>query len=61
MDDPGCNVCCMGHVFPDGFIPWGLYDGHTWLTGKNPLLLDANYNTKPAYNALMTSLGRPTL
>lgn len=44
-----------------GFTTWGLYDGHTWLTGKNPLLLDGNYNTKPAYNRLMTSLGLPTL
>lgn len=41
-----------------GVTTWGLHDGDTWLAGKDPLLLDRNYQAKPAYPALMQTIGR---
>ncbi|MBL8159208.1 endo-1,4-beta-xylanase [Candidatus Saccharibacteria bacterium] len=36
---------------------WGLYDGHTWRPGMNPLLFDGNFQPKPAYEALTQAMG----
>jgi endo-1,4-beta-xylanase len=41
-----------------GVTTWGLYDGHTWLPGSDPLMLDKNYKAKPSYTALTKAIGR---
>ncbi len=41
-----------------GITTWGLYDGHTWLSGQNPLMFDSNFQPKPAYTSLINTLGR---
>jgi endo-1,4-beta-xylanase len=50
----------------EAFITWGVSDAHTWLDNNNPddppawpLLFDAQYNPKPAYDAVMEVL-RPS-
>lgn len=41
-----------------GVTTWGLYDGHTWLPGQDPLMLDGAFNAKPSYAALTKAIGR---
>lgn len=35
---------------------WGFTDAHTWLTGDQPLLYDAQYAPKPAYYGVLDAL-----
>jgi endo-1,4-beta-xylanase len=35
---------------------WGFTDAHTWLSGDRPLLFDARYQPKPAYDGVLDAL-----
>jgi endo-1,4-beta-xylanase len=55
-------TACLGVTLCDGVTVWGIDDGNTWVTSTfpgygAPLMWDANYATKPAYNAVVTALG----
>lgn len=58
-DQPGRYVE-LGKACKDngcsGVTTWGLYDGATWLSGRNPLLLDGNFQQKPAYTSLINAI-----
>lgn len=56
---------CLSLKNCTAFITWGFTDRHSWvgnLTGQveAPLLFDANYRPKPAYEALVESLETET-
>jgi endo-1,4-beta-xylanase len=35
---------------------WGFTDAHTWISGDTPLLFDAAYQPKPAFNGVVDAL-----
>lgn len=48
---------CLSQPNCKSFETWGLYDGDTWVGTENaPLLWDAKWNTKPAYDAVLATL-----
>ncbi|MDY0816206.1 endo-1,4-beta-xylanase [Kitasatospora purpeofusca] len=48
---------CLDIARCTGITVWGIRDSDSWRTGENPLLFDNNGNRKPAYNAVLTTLG----
>jgi len=48
---------CLANPKCTSFVTWGFTDKYTWLgSDKKPLLYDTNYQTKPAYNTLVSVL-----
>jgi endo-1,4-beta-xylanase len=41
-----------------GLMLWGVNDSHSWKSAKTPLILDQNYNKKPAYFEVSNVYGR---
>jgi endo-1,4-beta-xylanase len=48
---------CMSVARCTGITVWGIRDSDSWRASENPLLFDRNGNKKPAYNAVLTTLG----
>ena len=54
---------CLAVAACEGITLWGIDDGSSWLPNEccgyegDALLWDANFQPKPAYNAVMTALG----
>ncbi|KAL8370035.1 hypothetical protein RB595_000408 [Gaeumannomyces hyphopodioides] len=38
-----------------GITAWGFTDAHSWINDGNALIWDANYNKKPAYDAILNA------
>jgi endo-1,4-beta-xylanase len=47
---------CVMEARCDAVTFWGFTDAHTWLTGEQPLLFDAQYQPKPAYSGVLDAL-----
>ncbi|WP_217214672.1 non-reducing end alpha-L-arabinofuranosidase family hydrolase [Streptomyces sp. AC550_RSS872] len=48
---------CMNVARCTGITVWGIRDSDSWRATENPLLFDRGGNKKPAYNAVLTTLG----
>ncbi|MDX2967379.1 non-reducing end alpha-L-arabinofuranosidase family hydrolase, partial [Streptomyces acidiscabies] len=48
---------CLNVPRCNGITVWGIRDSDSWRTGQNPLLFDNNGAKKPAYNAVLTTMG----
>ncbi|QOV40466.1 endo-1,4-beta-xylanase [Streptomyces ferrugineus] len=48
---------CMNVARCTGITVWGIRDSDSWRASENPLLFDRSGNKKPAYNAVLTTLG----
>jgi endo-1,4-beta-xylanase len=47
---------CVAEPRCEALTFWGFTDAHTWLTGDRPLLFDARYQPKPAYEGVLDAL-----
>ncbi|GHF53589.1 beta-xylanase [Kitasatospora xanthocidica] len=48
---------CLNVARCTGITLWGIRDSDSWRGGENPLLFDGNGNKKPAYNAVLSTVG----
>ncbi len=51
---------CVAVSRCNGITVWGITDKYSWRAGSTPLLFDANYQKKEAYNAVLTALNAAT-
>jgi len=50
---------CLNNTNCKSFETWGIYDGDSWVGADNaPLLWDVSWKTKPAYDAVLSTLQR---
>jgi endo-1,4-beta-xylanase len=47
---------CVAEPRCDAVTFWGFTDAHTWIAGDEPLLYDAQYARKPAYDGALDAL-----